>query len=237
MKKLSHYYDIIIYLLHRTYWNIMSHFGNVHGIVLMYHYITDEHVDTLASCQHKQEVFESTLVRLKNEGYSFVSIDEMLELCDTKSTKKFAVITFDDIMDNVYSNAYPILKRMQLPFTLFVASGLIDKNDYVTSEHLMEMAKDPLCTVGSHTVSHCRLSKEINSKGELSESKKRLESLLGKEVKYLAYPYGWHCDVSRQNIKEAKESGYVCAFGTIQSPISEKSIKSCFFLPRIVLKG
>jgi len=235
IKKLKHYIDIVIYLIHRTYWNIMARFGKVHGLVLMYHYITDEHIDTLASCQHTAKVFESTLKRLKDEGYSFVSIKEMIELCDAKSTKKFVVVTFDDIMDDVYTKAFPILKRLNIPFALFVATGLMDTEKYITSAHLKEMDNNELCTVGAHTVNHCRLSEVPNSKEELLGSKQQLEALLGHEIDYLAYPYGWRCDVSKKVKEEAKEVGYKCAFGTIQSPISEVSARSRFYLPRMVM--
>lgn len=233
--KLGHYFDIVVYLIHKLYWDLIAHLGSVHGLVLMYHYITEQKVNTLPSCQHTPAVFEATLRRLKVEGYEFVSVKQMLEIIRNKEDRKFAVVTFDDIMDNVYENAYPILRKMQIPFTLFVASGLIDKKDYVTSAHLKEMDVDDLCTVGAHTVNHVSLRKSNNSQEELKDSKKQLEALLGHEIEYIAYPYGWHCDVSREVIKQTQEVGYKCAFGTIQSPISEVSSKSLFYLPRKVL--
>ena len=236
IKRLKHYFDIVIYLAHKFYWDICAHLGNIHGMVLMYHYITEKHIDTLDSCQHTPVEFEATLKRLVSEGYSFVSIDEMLEIIRGKNKKKFVVVTFDDIMDNVYSNAYPILKRYKIPFTVFVATGLIDTGDYITSEHLKELNNDTLCTVGAHSVNHCKLKNAPNSHNEMLESKQQLEVLLGCEINYMAYPYGWHCDVSKKNMKEAQELGYKCSFGTIQSPISNISAKNMFYLPRLVLK-
>ena len=235
MGKLKHYLDIVVYLLHRTYWNLMSRFGQVHGVVLMYHHITDDHKDIMASCQHKPAIFEITLKRLKSEGYYFVSVDEMMNIIEQRNSTRFAVVTFDDIMDDVYTNAYPILKAMQIPFMLFVAPGLINTKEFVTMEHLLEMAKDPLCSIGSHSVSHCNLRKVENSAEEIIESKKQLEILIGHPIKYMAYPYGWHCDVSKKNMKEAEKAGYKCAFGTIQSMISQTSSKNRFFLPRMVM--
>lgn len=235
MGKLRHYFDIVIFLAHRSYWNIASHFGKVHGLVLMYHYITDEHVNTMPNCVHSPTVFEGTLKRLISEGYEFVSVKEMLDIIRKKEDRKYAVVTFDDIMDDVYNNAYPILKKMRIPFTLFVASGLIDKPKYVTSDHLKEMDLDDLCTVGSHTVNHVSLRKINNSLIELKDSKRQLEALLGHEIEYMAYPYGWHCDVSPKVMKQTQLVGYKCAFGTIQSPVSEISSRNLFYLPRMVL--
>lgn len=236
MNKIYHYIDIVIYLIHKTYWNIVAHFGKVHGLVLMYHHITNEHKDIMASCQHKPAVFEATLMRLQDYGYTFVSIDEMMKIVEGGSGNKFAVITFDDIMDDVFTNAYPILKRLQLPFAIFVAPGLVGTEDFITQDHLRALADDPLCTIGSHSMSHCHLAKVENSKEELIESKIILEKMFNRRVDYLAYPYGWHCDVSKKVMKEAEEIGYKCAFGTIQSPISETSSKEIFYLPRVVLK-
>jgi len=105
----------------------------------------------------------------------------------------------------------------------------------VTSAHLKEMDGEDLCTVGAHTVNHVSLRKSNNSLEELIDSKKQFEALLGHEIEYIAYPYGWHCDVSREVIKQAQEVGYKCAFGTIQSPVSETSSKNMFYLPRMVL--
>ena len=126
---------------------------------------------------------------------------------------------------------------MNLPFTLFVAPGLLDTELFVTTEHLKTMANDSLCTIGAHSLTHCSLRNVKHSKEEMVESKRQLELLLGKKVKYMAYPYGWHCDVSKKNMKEAEDAGYECAFGTIQSPVSEVSAKSRYYLPRVVLKG
>lgn len=72
---------------------------------------------------------------------------------------------------------------------------------------------------------------------ELKHSKNILEELLGHKVDYLAYPYGRQSSVSRKVQTIAKKTGYKCAFGTIQTPISDVSEKNMFYLPRVVLKN
>ena len=221
--------------MHKYYWHIVSHFCRIHGIVLMYHHITDEFVDIRPGCKHTPAVFEATLLRLKRDGYSFVSIAEMMEIVKCKNNKKFAVITFDDIMDNVYTNAYPLLKKYNLPFALFVATKFIDNDDGISTIHLKEMAADTLCTIGAHSVTHCNLRKCGNVMEELIVSKNILENMLGRTIDYFAYPYGKHEHVSRKVMQQAKSAGYKCAFGTIQAPVSEVSAKNLFYLPRMVL--
>ena len=237
IRKFIHYCDMARCYAHKYYWHLVSHFGRVQGIVLMYHYITNEYVDIRPGCKHTPRVFEETLLRLKSEGYIFVSIDEMMEIVKSKGTKKFAVITFDDIMDNVYTNAYPILKKHNLPFALFVATTFIDRGDGVSTIHLKEMAADTLCTIGAHSVTHCNLRKCDNAMEEIIESKFILEKKIGRSIDYFAYPYGKHEHVSRKVMQQAKAAGYKCAFGTIQAPISEASTKNMFYLPRMVLNA
>jgi len=87
----------------------------------------------------------------------------------------------------------------------------------------------------AHTVNHVSLTKANNSIIELKESKRQLEDLLGHGIEYMAYPFGWHCDVSQKIMSEAREVGYKCAFGTIQSPISEVSARNRYYLPRMVM--
>ncbi len=58
---------------------------------------------------------------------------------------------------------------------------------------LKEMAKDPLCTIGSHGKTHQWLSlmkDEDALEREFTESKKRIEENIGKEIFHFSYPYG-----------------------------------------------
>lgn len=96
--------------------------------------------------------------------------------------------------------------------------------DYLTddcSEDIMlqwkdvrHLAESPLCTIGSHTMSHCRLSSvPLESLYyELRMSKTLIEKEIGLEVRYLSYPFGWKTDVSEQVFAVAKEVGYTAAF-------------------------
>ena len=202
----------------------------------MYHHVTDEYVDINESCRCTVSEFNNAILQTMAEGRCFVSVDKMLDIIKTKSREKFAVLTFDDVPDNFYTNAYPFLRKENIPFILFITTDFINKAGFLTKEQIFELDKDPLCTIGAHTISHPMLRNVTNSMYELSESKNILEKLLGHPVDFIAYPFGRQSSVSRRVMIEAEKSGYKCAFGTIQSPISEKSSKNLFYLPRIVRK-
>lgn len=214
-------------------WNLLSYKFS-HALVLMYHNVTDEQMEQCRSCVHTISEFTNTLLRLKNDGYAFVSIDDCINNNYIGMTKMVSV-TFDDVPDNFYTNAYPILKRENIPFTLFVADKFIDTPGFLTGKQLQILSKDILCTIGAHTISHQQLSKTKNSLEEMRLSKNKLEELLERDVEYLAYPYGKHSSINHKIMYQAKKIGFKRAFGTINAPITYFTRNFKFYLPRVVL--
>lgn len=232
----ENYYWEFRYRYRKWIWDRASRNSIINGVALMYHHVTDEYVDTNDSCRCTVSEFKNAILQTKEDGRCFVSVDKMLDIIKTKSREMFAVLTFDDVPNNFYTNAYPFLKQENIPFILFITTDFINKVGFLTKEQLLELDKDPLCTIGAHTISHPMLRNVTNSMYELCESKSILEKLLGHSVDYMAYPFGRQSSVSRRVMVEAEKIGYKCAFGTIQSLISDKSTKNLFYIPRIVKK-
>ncbi|MEG1916924.1 MAG: polysaccharide deacetylase family protein [Muribaculaceae bacterium] len=170
-----------------------------------------------------------------DEGFTFVSIDRALSIIDSGSNEKFALITFDDVPYDMFENGYPLLKQMNLPFTVFVTVRSIDKNGFLSSEQLSVLNAEPLCTIGAHTLTHPQLRYAKNAYEEICRSKSELENIIGKKVDYFAYPFGRVSTISRKNIACVKRAGYKCAFSTISSDISDYTSKYRWFLPRVVI--
>ncbi|MDA2909176.1 polysaccharide deacetylase family protein, partial [Lactococcus lactis] len=68
---------------------------------------------------------------------------------------KAVVITFDDIDKSLPENAYPIMKKLDLPFTQFIITGkvgqTIDGSQMSTWKEIKKMNENPLVTSGLHT--------------------------------------------------------------------------------------
>lgn len=156
------------------------------------------------------------------------------DICYEKNEKTIC-LTFDDVRESVYQRAFPILKRYKMPFTIFVATDLLDTEGYISTRQLKEMAESPLCTVGSHGKSH--IAYRFNPKAlksELVESNDILKQLVGKNIDYFAFPYGSVFACSLENVVVVSESGlYKNAFSTISSPYDAGKIKNPFFIPRV----
>lgn len=74
------------------------------------------------------DFLDQFITDLKNNGYQFISLDRLYEILKTKEkVKKQVVFTFDDgYLDN-YINAYPIFKKHNVPFTIYITTDFIEK--------------------------------------------------------------------------------------------------------------
>src|SRR5262249_23723276 len=76
-----------------------------------------------------------------------------------------------------------------------------------------EIARDPLATVGAHSVNFPILSKisEARVVSELKMSRAVIEGALGKKPAYLAYPFGDKSAAGEREFEIAKEQGFKAA--------------------------
>ncbi|MBA8935975.1 polysaccharide deacetylase family protein [Clostridium beijerinckii] len=151
---------------------------------------------------------------IKNQGYTTLTLDELKNylLNNSPIPEKSIVITFDDgYMDNYY-NAFPILKNLNMVATIFCITSDLDGSYYLSKEAIKEMS-DYGIDIESHTVNHPKLNQLPYDKqlSELKESKETLESITGKKVEAVAYPFG---DFNDDSVIVAKNSGYTLAFTT-----------------------
>src|SRR3989338_10191242 len=78
----------------------------------------------------KVMVFEEMIRHLKKE-YNIISLEKAIDLLKSKDDipENTVVITFDDGYRDNYINAFPILKKYQVPATIFITAGVINNGD------------------------------------------------------------------------------------------------------------
>lgn len=138
---------------------------------------------------------------------------------DAAGVTQGVAITFDDGYRDGLSEAAPLLVELGLPFSVFVTTAYIRSGDrlYLSPHELCELAQCPGATIGSHGVTHVKLSEcsETELHRELVDSRNYLEDLLQKPVTTLSYPHG---AVDLRVRSAAEQAGYVLAacsrFGT-----------------------
>jgi peptidoglycan/xylan/chitin deacetylase (PgdA/CDA1 family) len=124
-------------------------------------------------------------------------------------------LTFDDGSADQYKAA-EVLDRQQVQACFFVSTGDRDK-DFINARpgsRLPPMTWDQIKDlrrrghiIGSHTVTHPILSslKPAEIAGELVHSKMVLETLLGENIEFFAFPFGTRKEVNREVLLLAKK--------------------------------
>ncbi len=230
-----------------------------------------------------------------------------------KTTKKFVIFTFDDGYKDNLLFAYPVFKKHNIPFTIYVTSSIPDKQaiiwwyiledlilkndriqyafsvgsvnakclthrakertfvhlrklinklncmnlekeltdffnrfgynvlDYrtemgLTWDELSELAKDPIVSIGAHTLNHYNLRNLTDKQSlyEIMESKKILEKNLNIKVNHFSYPFG---EYRSREIDFVKQSNFLTATTTENANIFYNHLNHLYTLPRITINA
>lgn len=207
--------------------------------ILLYHYVgenpnpADKARDNLSV---NPETFNAQMDYLAKAGYTPISLDTMYAGLkgNIGLPGRAIVLTFDDGYTDFYYNAYPILKRHNFHATEFIPTGLINQGYYLTWDQIREMDGSGLISFQTHSVNHVNLAGLPYDKlvYQLTESKKVLQSQLGKTVNFMAYPYGTSNAATWEAVKQA---GYLGAAGTWYGTTTSEG--TVFDMPRVKIPG
>ncbi|MDI2130216.1 polysaccharide deacetylase family protein [Yinghuangia seranimata] len=130
-----------------------------------------------------------------------VPLDTALDRLESDDRTPSVVLTFDDGFADVYANAWPLLRDRRLPFTLYLATGMVGDtmrwegstgtsagSPALTWEQLAEMQDSGLLTIGNHTRSHAR--PEDLTEAELDAASEDIDKHLGVRPDHFAYTWG-----------------------------------------------
>ena len=105
---------------------------------------------------------------------------------------------------------------------------------------IVELAADPLCTIGAHTVNHMMLRKvqsDATVRAEMEMSRAVLEAALGKRPEHLAYPVGDPTSAGPREFRIAAELGFKTAVTTRPGVLFKAHRDYLTALPRISVNG
>ena len=195
-------------------------------IALCYHRFEEKPKDAMAVTP---AAFEAQMQLLKESGFTVIPMQDFLawRRGEKSIPEKSCLISIDDGYRSGYDVAWPILKKFEYPFTMFiytafVKGGALAGGGSLSWAELAEM-RDAGVDIQSHTANHQSLRVKKGKfqnqfatyeewlQSEIAGSKHQLESRLGISVGVLAYPYGIH---SEQVRALAMAAGYEAAFTT-----------------------
>lgn len=180
--------------------------------ILLYQHIDDHGYRSKLSVS--PESFARQMEFLKTHRYRVLSLSDYVHLLRDKKRppRKSVIITFDDGYDDNFSKAYPVLRKMDFPATVFVQTGEVGAPGYLMPEDLAIMSDNGV-EIQSHTVTHPFLPdvEPAAVEKELADSKAALEGITEKPVSLFAYPGGGY---TPEIARLAEKAGYEAAVTT-----------------------
>jgi peptidoglycan/xylan/chitin deacetylase (PgdA/CDA1 family) len=100
------------------------------GAILMFHHVRAAGSSRFQPNAHLEVTpgfLKQVVERITARGLDIVDLDEASRRLAEPGARRFVVLTFDDGYRNNFTEAYPVLKALRAPFTVYVATGLIDR--------------------------------------------------------------------------------------------------------------
>jgi len=189
--------------------------------VLMYHEVDKNPLHPFSVSNNS---FEKQMKYLR-DNFQIISINDMYSFLkgELKLRDNAVAVTFDDGLRSIYLNAYPILKKYEIPAMIFLIADYFKSGkdgrsgrEFLKPEDVSEM-KGSRISFGSHSKNHVVLSK--HPKSEVREnifgSKKDLEEMIEDKIDYFSYPFGLKRHFSKEIENIVREADYKCAFSAI----------------------
>ena len=175
------------------------------------------------------EIFKEQLKIIEDEGIKFIHPKKFEQSLIEKKKERKILFTVDDGLLSFYENAWPILKKKQIPFILFVNTREVGAFNYMNWDQIRELYKEDFVEIGNHSHSHEYLVDESREviESDILKSIKIFEEKLGKNSDFFSYPFGEYSSEFKNLIKSL---GFKYAFGQHSGVIDETKDK--FELPR-----
>jgi peptidoglycan/xylan/chitin deacetylase (PgdA/CDA1 family) len=185
-----------------------------------------------------KNIFKKQIEYLSKHHYKTVSLGEIGRMLREakKIPSNWVVLTFDDGLQDFYSEAYPVIKEYGFKATIFVFMDRINEgNDGLSWDEIIQLQNDGLIEIGSHSISHRPLTLIPSSEAmrEIRASKVILEERLKRPVIAFAYPWG---ALNNPIMAMVKSSGYQVAVGTAYRR-GEFPERNPYILKRVFVSG
>ena len=202
--------------------------------VLTYHSIDDSgSVISIAP-----RIFRRQMAFLAEHRFRVLPLTEAVA-CLTEARpfpKRAVAITFDDGLQNNYTEAFPCLREHGFPATVFAIAGRVggDNNwqgqpasiprlPLLSWAEMEEMNQNGIA-FGAHTMRHLPLTllSPADAEAEIRDSQNLLEQRLQTPVRHFAFPYGAY----NEELKQIADSRFDATFSARLALISGQSERS-----------
>tara|TARA_B100000767_G_scaffold42893_1_gene36828 strand:+ start:333 stop:1394 length:1062 start_codon:yes stop_codon:yes gene_type:complete len=168
---------------------------------LMYHRFNE---NKYPSTNIQLDIFKQQIAIIKKLKYNFYNPGDLEKNFLTTKTEKKILITIDDAFYSFYENAWPFLKKENIPFILFVSTETVGKNGYMTWSQIKELEKESIAYIGNHSHSHDYLVSLKNNDfiSDIDTSSSIFKEELGYNPIFFSYPFGEYSSIIKKYISK-----------------------------------
>ena len=215
--------------------------------VLLYHEVRADVIEESRDTVISLDKFEDQMKYVYENGYNTISMDDLVSFMKGGSIpEKSIVLTFDDGWKSVI-DVMPILNRYSFKASCYIIPGNGIGGPYMEWSDILKLAENPNFQIGSHSMTHPSQNddnlvswvdgqtpgRDIDDvEYEIKESKRILETMLKRKVRYFAWPGGSY---NEKLIAIAKEAGYE-ALLTVEDGVNTQG-GDVYGIKRIVIDG
>ena len=206
--------------------NNVKYFSNDEGVLsIMYHRFNEF---KYPSTNISMDIFKKHVEIILDANLTFYHPKDFENEFDIPKKEKKILLTVDDAFQSFYDNAWPYLKKNQIPFVLFVSTEPVGNNGYMNWDQIKEIEQSEFGVIGHHSHSHDYLidkSEEVFL-NDIKTSNLIFKKKLGYVPALFSYPFGEYSGFMRDYISQ----NFKIAFGQHSGIIDVN--KNKFELPR-----
>ncbi len=206
--------------------NNFKYFSNDEGVLsIMYHRFNES---KYPSTNISMEIFKKHVEIIFDANLSFYHPKKFEDEFDLPKKEKKILLTVDDAFQSFYDNAWPYLKKNQIPFVLFVSTEPVGNNGYMNWDQIREIERSEFGVIGHHSHSHDYLidKSEEFFLNDIKKSNLIFKEKLGYIPTLFSYPFGEYSSFMKNYISR----NFKIAFGQHSGIIDIN--KNKFELPR-----
>jgi peptidoglycan/xylan/chitin deacetylase (PgdA/CDA1 family) len=147
-------------------------------------------------------IFDEQMQMIKDLDYEFYNPKIFEKEFDNKKNKKKILITIDDGFQSFYQEAWPYLKKNNIPFILFVSTEPVGRNGYMTWDQILEIENSEIGMIGHHSHTHEYLIDMTNEDfiNDIEKASKIFKEKLGYVPSIFSYPFGEYSKLMKDYI-------------------------------------
>ena len=132
--------------------NNVKYFSYDEGVLsIMYHRFNEF---KYPSTNISMDIFKEHVELILDANLTFYNPKDFEDEFDIPKKEKKILLTVDDAFQSFYDNAWPYLKKNQIPFVLFVSTKPVGNNGYMDWDQIKEIESSEFGVIGHHSHSH-----------------------------------------------------------------------------------